>query len=340
MMLTDNGNLIQCHDIVCRIFSPESVSVLLGFPEECSDNLNSPVFSKHIPDKFSESASILVNFLILKRAGGSYYLTKFGAVLKSKYFSLLSELRGENCISYGDFSSEDFNLLSGYLLSVYDCQHSEQFLKELYSEKTIFKSKREGIRYDIYNLILLIVGNPEYFMIHSYESLPDFAVENIGMLRSSVLICDPTVNYKQNLVYYHELLKEADHIHGISTWGTADISGTMIECLKSGAKIELVISGELALKLVEPPYFNNVDEYRNFENLRFFVTDETIPVGLTVTDKDLSLGFYLNDRKTYDSIHDLVCKSDSCLRWGEELFSYYKGRSMDFEEYLDIMGCL
>ncbi|UUX92861.1 transcriptional regulator FilR1 domain-containing protein [Methanoplanus endosymbiosus] len=340
MMLTPNENVLQYRDIVCRIFCPESVSIVLNFPEITSDGLNNPYTEDFISDKMSANAVCLADFLILKRDDDKYFLTKFGAVLRSKYFSLLSELNGREKAVCSDISSGDIDLLSGYLLSVYDGEDSDRLQMGLISADMIPGSRREELLYDIYNLVILIVENPEYFMIHSYDTLPDFSIEKMGMLRSASLICDPTVNYKQNLNYYHKLLKEADHIHGISTWGTADISGTMIDCLNSGAEIELVISEELALMLINPPYFNNIDEYRYFEKLKFFVTDEIIPVGLTVTDKKLSLGFFLNDRETYDSIYDFICQSDSCLKWSEELFSYYKERSVKYEEFISLNGHL
>jgi predicted transcriptional regulator len=340
MVPTVNDNFLQCRDIICSIFSPESVSLILNSPENPSEGLSSPYIKEFISDKMSDNADCLVDFLILKRDDNKYSLTKFGAVLRSKYLYLLSELNGRRNNLCSDVSSVDIDLLSGYLLSIYDNEDSDQLQRGLIPADAISGSGRDELLYDIYNLVILIIKNPEYFMIHNYEGLPDFAVENIGMLHSAVLIYDPTVDYRQRMDFYHELLRKADHIHGISTWGTGDIGTTMIDCLKSGAEIELVISGELALKLINPPYFNNIDDYRYFENLKFFVTDEIIPVGLTVTDKKLSLGFFLNNKRTYDSIHDFICGSCSCLRWGEELFSYYKERSVDFEEFLRSNGCL
>jgi predicted transcriptional regulator len=61
----------------------------------------------------------------------------------------------------------------------------------------------------------------------------------------------------------------------------------------------------------------------------FTIRVATVPVklGLTVTDRYLSLGLYGNDKKTYDSSSDLISRNPSALSWGEELFSYFRERS-------------
>jgi predicted transcriptional regulator len=67
--------------------------------------------------------------------------------------------------------------------------------------------------------------------------------------------------------------------------------------------------------LVELPHFS------------VWVTGEKLRVGLTVTDKYLSLGLFKKDTNLYDSSSDLFSSDLRAVEWGENLFRYYKERS-------------
>ncbi|SNQ59143.1 transcriptional regulator FilR1 domain-containing protein [Candidatus Methanoperedens nitratireducens] len=57
------------------------------------------------------------------------------------------------------------------------------------------------------------------------------------------------------------------------------------------------------------------------------VTDENIKVGMTVTDRCLSLGLYKKDGVTYDTTTDLFSFNRRAIEWGRRLFEYYHQRS-------------
>jgi predicted transcriptional regulator len=64
-----------------------------------------------------------------------------------------------------------------------------------------------------------------------------------------------------------------------------------------------------------------------YSNFSVWVTGEKLRVGLTVTDKYLSLGLFKKDSHTYDSSTDLFSSDLRAIEWGEDLFRYYKERS-------------
>jgi predicted transcriptional regulator len=64
-----------------------------------------------------------------------------------------------------------------------------------------------------------------------------------------------------------------------------------------------------------------------YPNFSVWVTTEKLRVGLTVTDKYLSLGLFKKDTNLYDSSSDLFSSDPRAVEWGENLFRYYEGRS-------------
>jgi predicted transcriptional regulator len=57
------------------------------------------------------------------------------------------------------------------------------------------------------------------------------------------------------------------------------------------------------------------------------VCNEPLRVGITVTDKALSLGLYKKDGITYDTTTDLFSADPRAITWGEGLFSFYRNRA-------------
>ncbi|HUT38733.1 MAG TPA: transcriptional regulator FilR1 domain-containing protein, partial [Methanoregula sp.] len=64
-----------------------------------------------------------------------------------------------------------------------------------------------------------------------------------------------------------------------------------------------------------------------YPNFSVWVTGEKLRVGLTVTDKYLSLGLFKKDTDIYDSSSDIFSNEPRAVEWGENLFGYYKERS-------------
>jgi len=64
-----------------------------------------------------------------------------------------------------------------------------------------------------------------------------------------------------------------------------------------------------------------------FPNFIIWVTAEPLHIGMTVTDRHLSMGLYKKDSKLYDSASDLFSEDPVAVAWGERLFQYYKCRS-------------
>lgn len=96
------------------------------------------------------------------------------------------------------------------------------------------------------------------------------------------------------------------------------------ECL---LKSDAVFSDSSVLKLDLPEYKKEVQLFLNCENSHFFVSDgeETKPMMLIVTDKIFALS--LLDKHSRIDRHYIVSFDPGALKWGEELFAYYKKNS-------------
>lgn len=172
------------------------------------------------------------------------------------------------------------------------------------------------------------INRHSYFWTNHYmEGIPDALLNDIGDLFNSEMISDSNVNIFNVYQNYLKIVKEAGYIYGIASiisTGHADVIG---ERIIEGIPVELVVSHDVALQLKEEPYLSKINTLANYKNFKLVVTDENIKVGMTVTDKCLSLGLYKKDGVTYDTTTDLFSFDRKAIMWGERLFEYYHERS-------------
>ncbi len=88
-----------------------------------------------------------------------------------------------------------------------------------------------------------------------------------------------------------------------------------------------MVNHEVIELLSKEPYASNMKGLAGFPNFSIWVTGEKLRVGLTVTDKYLSLGLFKKGTNLYDSSSDLFSSDLHSVEWGETLFKYYKDRS-------------
>jgi predicted transcriptional regulator len=131
-------------------------------------------------------------------------------------------------------------------------------------------------------------------------------------------------------VYSHflKIVREAAYIHGISSIMSPGLAETVAERVVAGVPVELVVSRQVTSLLGKEPYIGQIKQLFQFQNFKIWVTGEDLKVGITVTDKYLSVGLFKNDSNQYDSSTDLFSQGREAIGWGEDLFRYYRDRSV------------
>jgi predicted transcriptional regulator len=166
-----------------------------------------------------------------------------------------------------------------------------------------------------------------FFTNHDLSDLPVPFLSSIGALYNSEPKQDTTTDMFYVYSHYLEILKDAAYIHGISSVASPGLAQFIAEKVITGVPVELVVNNEVIDLLSKEPYASNMQSLTGYPNFSVFVTSEKLRVGLTVTDKYLSLGLFKKDTNIYDSSSDLFSSDLQAVEWGETLFTYYKERS-------------
>lgn len=166
-----------------------------------------------------------------------------------------------------------------------------------------------------------------FFTDHDLSDLPKIFLSRISDLYESETKQDTTTDMFFVYSHYLEILKDAAYIHGISSVASPGLARFIAEKVVTGIPVELVVNNEVVELLSKEPYASNMQEIVSYHNFSVWVTCEKLRVGLTVTDKYLSLGLFKKDTNIYDSSADLFSNEPRAVEWGENLFRYYKERS-------------
>ena len=172
----------------------------------------------------------------------------------------------------------------------------------------------------------------EFFESHATSGVPEIAIKEIGDLFNAGLVVDQPVNAEQGFAYYLEIIREAGWLHGVSNYSLPQIAAAIWERAVAGAEVELVITPELAGALWEEEIVKKGRDPAAFPTFRLYVSTVPVTVGLTVTDSALSFGL-CNPDGTYDTVHDLVGRTEGAVRWGERLFRHYKEQAVPIEDF-------
>lgn len=173
-----------------------------------------------------------------------------------------------------------------------------------------------------------IMKHREFWAGHDIEGIPQPFLYEIGDLIGSDVKFDTTDNMFHVYTHFVTLLQQAAYIHGISSVMSPQVADVLAERVIAGVPVELIVSRNVAGGLKQEPFASKIQLLRPYGNFHIWITDEPLHLGITVTDKHLSLGLNSRANNVYDSSADLYSSDPKARDWAERLFRYYRNRSV------------
>ncbi|MGI5992620.1 MAG: transcriptional regulator FilR1 domain-containing protein [Methanosarcina sp.] len=116
------------------------------------------------------------------------------------------------------------------------------------------------------------------------------------------------------------MIKEADHIYGVSSVITEGYADSISERVKEGIPVELIVLLHLVEELEQQPYAEKLETLKDYKNFRLKFTNGNLKMGLIVMDKCLALSLYKKRGTEYDISTGLFSSDPKAIEWGERLF--------------------
>lgn len=173
-----------------------------------------------------------------------------------------------------------------------------------------------------------LMQHREFWATHDIEGIPRPFLYQIGDLIGSEVKFDTTDNMFHVYSHFVAILQQAEYIHAISSVMSAAVADVLSERIVSGVPVELVVNRSVAEGLMQEPFLSRIQQLKSYKNFRIWMVDEPLHLGITVTDKHLSLGLNKKINTVYDSSADMYSSDPRAREWAERLFQYYRDRAV------------
>ena len=169
--------------------------------------------------------------------------------------------------------------------------------------------------------------NEEFWLTHDLSGIPDHLLRRIGDLSNCEILVSPSDDLLSVFSNYFQIVMKAKGMKGVSPIFHPDLPNLVKTLVDVKADVELVLTQKVikkATKTCQHKFKKMISE----SNFRLWMIDEDVKVAFTVTDSALSFGLFSNDGR-YDMGTDLVAYNDDAIRWGRDLFEYYRMRARE-----------
>lgn len=179
---------------------------------------------------------------------------------------------------------------------------------------------------ELVGAIVLLDQHEDYWLGHDLSGIPEELLAKIGMLaHSQRMTSDPIAPLKSLEAFMSELARAKD-IRGVSSFIAPGFPELIGDCVKGGAKVELVLT-DTVLKKISDENAKLLEEIQDMDNFHLYHLEKNVNVGFTVTESLLALGLWRLDGSIDLATGELVCIGEEATIWGRELFEHYRSLS-------------
>lgn len=165
----------------------------------------------------------------------------------------------------------------------------------------------------------------KFWSEHHIYALPDEFLLRLGELEKvNIIECSVEDSFEPHTQFI-ESLEQAKLIRGISPIVHPIYPGFFLNQAKKKKDVSLILTKK-AFKKIKKEYNDMLNEGLQYPNASLFIYDGDIQFAYIVTDYHFSISFFLNNG-LFNSKQDLVSQSKSAVKYGKDLFDYYKARS-------------
>jgi predicted transcriptional regulator len=149
---------------------------------------------------------------------------------------------------------------------------------------------------------------------------PDEFLLRLHEIKDFEVVTSSCLDILKPIKTYLEYLRESKEMYGVSPILFSDYSEIFRDLLEKNTTVVLVLTEDVAEQIVD-----KIIE-RHKPKLEIYVVDFNPHIAFTVTDRFLSIGFFY-ESGNYDFTKKLISTSSSAIKFGRDLFEYYKAKS-------------
>lgn len=166
----------------------------------------------------------------------------------------------------------------------------------------------------------------DYWISHDLESIPPEFLLRIGEIGNAEYIEDNAENASRTRIELSNILSNSQYAFGVSNIFDDAFPDVTFNFIKSKKQISFITTPKIIgiFKIRQLPTFI---KYSTYSNLSLYIINDDLKTSFIVTDKYLYLSINYKNGK-FDTQSNLISEDKLALKWGMDLFEYYKSRSV------------
>jgi predicted transcriptional regulator len=168
--------------------------------------------------------------------------------------------------------------------------------------------------------------NRDWWGEHDLSSIPEEMLNRIGEIKNYFIIEDDPSDMDRTREEFFNIVKGSKNVVGVSCIYVDTLPEFCINAIRNNTSISIVITNQI-YDTIKHDYPELLREFIENKNAELFVVDNSIKVSQIVTDKCLYITFNINIGK-FDMYSNLVSNDPSSIKWGRDLYEYYRKRSI------------
>lgn len=187
--------------------------------------------------------------------------------------------------------------------------------------KTIVKNFKPFV-----NTINVFDQYGEWWALHDLSSIPEELLYRIGEINNYFIIEDDPSDTNRTRAEFFNIVNHSKCFFGVSCVFLQTLPELFITAVKNSTPITIVVTDQI-YSILKNDYNKEIKQFINNDNAELYVSNDNIKVSHVVSDDCLFFSLCYKNGK-FDLQSNLVSNDPSSIKWGKDLFEYYRRRSI------------
>jgi predicted transcriptional regulator len=168
--------------------------------------------------------------------------------------------------------------------------------------------------------------NDDFWINHDHNAIPETLLNRIQELKDCKIITNEHEHIYDSHKSFIDNVMSSTQFKGLASIFLPNFPKMFLGMARKNIQVSIIVTPNVFFK-VKNEHNAEIGEFIKYKHTSFYVSGNA-KVSFGVTDRFFSLSLFFKNG-IFDPISDLVGFDSSSIKWGEDLFEYYKGKSIE-----------
>ena len=173
-----------------------------------------------------------------------------------------------------------------------------------------------------------IEANEDFWRNHDHDAIPDTLLNRIQELKDCRIVTNEHEHIYASHKSFIENVMSSTQFMGFASIFLPNFPKMFLGMARKNIPVSIIVTPNVFFK-VKNEHSTEIEEFIKYEHTSFYVSDNA-KISFGITDRFFSLSLFF-ENGTFDPRNDLVGFDLSSIKWGEDLFKYYKEKSIEIK---------